>query len=202
MTPQQLYNTIKRIYPHYEVASICHTNKDCLRNGFCSNVQSVNVINFDFVKEDFYKGQTPTPASVDAVCVSTNGKQKFCFVEMKGWQQYMNKISRQKRTPEETALGYNLAGKLNDSQQLCIDLVADKDLFSKISVQFLLVTDIDTKINGIEAFQSLLNQLGQTSSNLYSKCITESCKVLESEIFIDKVYLTCKNFDQILNSIL
>ena len=197
MTPQQLYDFIKMAYPVCEVASICCVSKDCVRGGFCPDKQTEKVINFDAVKDKFYKGQTPTPASVDAICVSTGDLHRFCFVEMKGWKLYIDNVTKQKLTPEETAAGYNLAGKLVDSQQLCIDITAEKDLFAFMPIQFILVTDIDTSLNGIEAFQSMLNLLGQTSTDLYSKCLSQANKCLESEIYIDKVYTTCKDCDKI-----
>ena len=201
MTPQQLYDVIKKAYPQSEVASVCHTNVDCLRYGFCPAKQSRNVVDFDSVKIARYKGQTPTPASVDAVCVSSGDNCRFCFVELKGWQRYIDYANNQKCTPEETATGYNLAGKLADSQRLCMELTLDDDLFATMPVQFILVTDIDTESNGIVAFQSLLNQLSQTSTHLYSECLTQARKSLDSEIYIDKAYITCKDFDKFLCTI-
>ncbi len=200
MTPQQLYDTIKQAFPKSEVASICYTSRDCLRNGFCSNQQAGKVIDFDSVKEVAYKGVTPTPASVDAVCVSSEDDPAFVFVELKGWKQYIDKIYYQKQTPQEKASGYNLAGKLSDSQHLCMKLAGDKDLFLHIPVRFLLVTDINTEYNGIDAFHSMLNQLADTSSHLYSECLSEARKCLESEIYIDRDYISCKDFDRYLCS--
>lgn len=198
MTPQQLYDTIKQAYPQSEVSSICYTNKDCKRNGFCADFQSGNVIDFDTVKDLMCKGQPAQPASVDAVCVSGDD-HVFYFVELKGWQRYIDNIYNQKRTPEETASGYNLAGKLADSQRLCMQITADNTLFDRMPVRFLLVTDIDTKTNGINAFHSMLNQLGQSSTDLYSECLSQAQKSLDSEIYIEKDYVFCKDFTSFLS---
>lgn len=200
MTPQQLYDTIKIAYPKSEVASICYTSKDCLRNGFCANQQAGAVIDFDFVKDEMCKGKAQKPASVDAVGVSSGDDSAFVFVELKGWQQYIDRIYNQRRTPQETASGYNLAGKLSDSQQICMILAGDNDLFVQMPVRFLLVTDINTESDGIGAFYSMLNQLGETSSHLYSECLSEARRCLESEIYIDRDYITCKDFDSYLGS--
>lgn len=199
MTAQQLYDTIKKYYPQCEVNSMCYTNQSCKRYGFCADMQSGNVIDFDAVKDEMCKGQTSKPASVDAVCVSGTG-HAFYFVELKGWQRYIDNICKQKFTPEETASGYNLAGKLSASQSLCMQITADDNLFTKFPVRFLLVTDIDTRTNGIEAFHSLLNQLGQSSTNIYSECLSQARRILESEVFIDKDYVCCKDFTRFLSN--
>lgn len=199
MTAQQLYDTIKKYYPQCEVSSICYTSQSCRRYGFCADMQSGNVIDFDAIKDEMCKGQTLKPASVDAVCVSGTD-HAFYFVELKGWQRYIDNRYKQKLTPEETALGYNLAGKLSASQRLCMQIAADDNLFSKIPVRFLLVTDIDTQTNGIEAFHSLLNQLGQSSTYIYSECLSQARRCLESEIFIDHDYVSCKDFTRFLNN--
>ncbi len=199
MTPQQLYDIIKSAYPQCEVTSLCHTNKTCIGKGFCEDKQSTNVIDFDLVKEIKYNGQTPTPASVDAVCVSSGKRPVFCFVEIKGWQLYIENMYHQRNSIQETATSYNLAGKLSDSQRLCMELASDKNLFANIPVRFVLVTDIDTTTNGIGALHSMLNQLGQTSTNVYSECLTQARRTLDSEIYIDREYITCKKFDNFLN---
>lgn len=200
MTPQQLYDTIKQAYPQYEVGSICFTNKDCKRDGFCAEMQTGNVIDFDAVKETKYKGQAPTPASVDAVCVANIGEQIFTFVELKGWQKYIDNIYHQKCTPEEISVGYNLAGKLSGSQCLCMELTSDNELFSDMRVQFLLVTDLDTKTRGIDAFHTMLNLLGQSSTHIYSECIRQANIILDTEIYIDKAYISCKEFTSFINN--
>lgn len=200
MTAQQLYDIIKQTCPQCEVSSICYTNQSCKRYGFCADMQSGNVIDFDAVKDGMCKGQAAKPASVDAVCVS-GIDHVFYFVELKGWQRYIDNQCKKKLTPEETTLGYNLAGKLLDSQRLCMQIADDEELFFKMPVRFLLVTDIDTQTNGIDAFHSMLNQLSQSSNNIYNECLTHAQKALDSEILIDKEYITCKDFDSYIMSV-
>ncbi len=199
MTSQQLYDIIKESYPQSEVASVCYTNKDCLREGFCIDKQTHNVIDFDSVKDMRYRGKAPTPSSVDAVCVSTGETQTFCFVELKGWRRYIYNLKHQKYSPERTAEDYNLAGKLSDSQRICIELTEDSDLFAEMSVFFLLVTDIEVETRGIDALHTMLNQLGQTSTYWYSECLRQAHKSLDATIYINKAYITCREFDRFLN---
>lgn len=199
MTSQQLYDTIKMMYPLSEVSSICYADQVCLRNGFCAHSQSAKVINFDSVKDDFCNGQSEKPSSVDVICVSRTDKV-FYFVELKGWKKYIENVSKQKHTPKDTVEGYKLSKKLSDSLEICRQLASNKELFSDIPIRFLLVTDIETKTHGIESFHSLLNQLGETSSNICLECLRMARKTLDLEIGIDRDYISCQDFDKFIQS--
>ncbi len=200
MTPQDLYEFIKREYPHCEVPSICYIDKSCLQNGFCTHAQSTTLIDFDRVKDDHCKGLPAKPASVDAICISGTDKV-FYFIELKGWKKYLETQSKQKRSPKETAEGYKLFTKLSDSLRLCEQIVSNNELFADIPIRFLLVTDIDTKTHGIESFHSVLNLLGQTSTNIYLDCLQQARNILESEIKIEREYISCKEFDNHIKSV-
>ena len=107
-------------------------------------------------------------------------------------------IGKQRKSVAKTVSGYNLEGKLKDSQKLCMEIVADSVIFSDMPVFFLLVTDIDVKSHGIEALAEMLDVLGETSTDIYSQCISESGKVLDSEILIGHKYIYCKEFDKVM----
>lgn len=201
MTPKELYNFIFSQMPKYEVPSICYVEKNCLKNGFCSSLQSTPVLDFDNVKNKYYRDlKQTTPASVDALTAGIYGTV-FCFVELKGWKNYIEHQAKHPKTIQETAAGYNLAGKLSDSQNLCIDLCKDPNIFAHMPVRFILVTDIDPTVSGIEYIYSMFTALGETTTELYSQCVSESQKVLDSEIHIDKVFIQCKDFDSYLTNI-
>lgn len=195
MTPTELYDFIRSLYPNHEVDSICQTDKYCKRVGLCTDKQGLHVIDFDKLKDTYYNKVTQKPASVDAVCVG-NLQKYFCFVELKGWRNYMLHLKKQKRNIEETAKEYNLSGKLKDSQRLCCELTSDNELFSDMPIVFLLVTDIDVNKNGIDNFSYNLNALASTSTVTYSECITKSRQTLNSEIYIQHDYICCKYFDE------
>ena len=202
MTPQELYHSICLRYQECEVDSICQTEKTCKRNGFCNDKQHHGVIDFDKVKDTYYdhQGVDKKPASVDAVCVGDQ-HEHFCFVELKGWKNYMAHRSQQKKNVEETAADYNLVGKLRDSQRLCMELTSNPDLFANMPIVFLLVTDIDVNENGLEWFADRLTDLATSSSSIYSECISNSRKTLDSEIHIQHDYIYCKDFDKHLETI-
>ncbi len=148
--------------------------------------------------DEFCKGQTKKPTSVDAICVSGTDKA-FYFIELKGWKKYIENYAKQKLSPRETAEGYKLSKKLSESQQLCIQLTSNTNLFDNIPIRFLLVTDIDTQTKGLESLHSMLNQLGQTSTNIYLDCWQEARSALDSEIMINRDYISCKDFDIFLS---
>nr|WP_307986467.1 hypothetical protein [uncultured Prevotella sp.] len=196
MKPSELYQILEEKYPDHKVQNVCMVDTSCKKNGFCPDVQAYPVLDFDEIKNDFCRG-TITLSSVDAVCVGELQKY-FCFVELKGWERYIKYIGKQRKSVAKTVSGYNLEGKLKDSQKLCMEIVADSVIFSDMPVFFLLVTDIDVKSHGIEALAEMLDVLGETSTDIYSQCISESGKVLDSEILIGHKYIYCKEFDKVM----
>lgn len=199
MKPSELYQRLESLYPSHKVQNVCMVDTSCKKNGFCPDVQVYPVLDFDEIKNDFCKG-TITLSSVDAVCVGELQKY-FCFVELKGWEKYIKYKDKQRKSIAKTVSGYNLEGKLKDSQKLCMEIVADSNIFTDMPVIFLLVTDIDVKSHGIEAIDEMLEVLGETSTDIYSQCISESGKVLDSEILIEHEYISCKEFDKIMSTL-
>jgi len=198
MTPAELYRLLKYRYQDFAVDSICDVETTCSRNGFCEHRQRIPVIDFDKVKNSFYKGHR-SPASVDAVCVSGKGTY-FCFVELKGWKNYMKFEEKQKNSIEETAGGYHLTEKLEGSEQLCIELSEDENLFASMPVVFLLVTDIEVEEDGIGAFAQGMFALAETSSDRYVRCRAAAKDVLKSQIRVEHGYICCKDFDKCVSS--
>ena len=194
MTPIELYKKMSAQYPSHVVASICEVETTCRKKGFCAQNQNYPVIDFDEVKNDFCQGGKSL-ASVDAVCASGKGRY-FCFVELKGWSNYVNYLDKQKKTIAETAKGYNLKGKLDDSQEICILISGNKDLFMGMPIVFLLVTDITAKDDGMAVFADAMFKLAETSSDTYSKCLTAARKTLDTEIRVEHDYVYCKDFDK------
>lgn len=202
MTPPEIYSALSTAYPHHIASSVCCTNKDCTKRGYCIDKQTHPVLDFDGIKEDYYHGTAgQTPASVDAVCIGGQ-KDHLCFVELKGWNLYITHLSQQTKTPEATAAHYNLSGKLFDSQDLCKKITGDSDLFAHIPTAFLLVTDIDVNSHGFEYFADAMYKLSETSSSdIYSQCLSQAAKTLDSEIHIEHYYVYCKDFERIINKL-
>lgn len=201
MTPLDLYTILSLEYPSRVVESVCCTDKECCKKGYCADKQVLPVLDFDEIKKDFYNGKNVTmPASVDAICVG-NKQEHICFVELKGWDSYIAHLKQQKKTPQETTAGYNLTGKLSDSQDLCKIITGDYDLFAHMPTTFILVTDIDVNNYGIESFANTMFSLSGTGSDIYSECLSNARKTLDSEIHINHYYVYCKQFDQLFSTL-
>lgn len=204
MTPLELYSALLEEYPNHLVDSICCVEKTCARNSFCADKQYYPVLDFDKVKEEYCRvNRLPTPKSVDAVCLGEK-QTHFCFVELKGWSKYIESICKENdsdnkaQKPTDKVKKYELDKKLQDSQELCKRIVEDPDSFSTIRTVFFLVTDIDVRSHGIEYFADSLFTLSGTSSDIYSLCVSEARKTLDSEIHIDHYYVYCREFDSYL----
>lgn len=193
MTPSDLYDKLVCKYSTLVVDSICQVETTCRKRGFCAEKQSHQVIDFDEVKNVFYQGKG-TPASVDAVCLGDK-KQYFCFVELKGWNNYIAHIDKQKDDVKNTAAGYNLRGKLEDSEELCEKIIGDANLFDSMPIVFLLVTDIEVKNDGMEAFADAMFKLAETSTDITSRCVNAAEDILKEQIRIEHDYIYCKEFD-------
>lgn len=198
MTPEELYIVLSQIFPQNKVDSVCEVEPTCRRRGFCAEKQKLPVLDFDKIKDEYYHGQRVlTPSSVDAVALGSS-KSRFCFIEMKGWKNYIRYLDKQRYDIPQTVAGYNLSVKLEDSQKLCIAITADPDLFAKLPILFLLVTDIDVHTHGIEAFHDWLTALTETSSDTYSQCISNAKQTLDSEIHIEHQFIKCTDFDNVM----
>lgn len=201
MKPKELYEAIRAKHSGKEVNGVCFVSECRKRKNFCEDSQCTKVLDFDSIKDMEYKIQKKaTPASVDAICISGNEKT-FCFVELKGWQRYIEFFTKHKRTIPETTQDYNLAGKLSDSQDLCESIVSNRNVFVGMPICFILVTDIDTSISGVESFHSMMNDLATGSTDLYMNCLSEAQKTLDSDIHIDHHYVTCKQFDKFVKEL-
>lgn len=196
MTPIDLFYFIKGKYPECYVKSVCETETTCTREGYCDNKQRHDAIDFDKVKNIVSNGQKgDVPTSVDALCVGDRGEY-FCFVELKGWQRYIDRISFQKRSIKDTTDKYNLSGKLHDSQNICMQVADDDDLFADMKVAFILVTDISVDDDGIGAFDDMMSFLSSASTDIYSQCVSNAKRTLDSEIHIRHDYVYCRDFDK------
>lgn len=196
MTPLELYTALSDAYPSSKADAICHVDKSCRKHGYCASSQTHPVLDFDYIKDTYHRERHEiTPVSVDAVCIGKK-QEHICFVELKGWKNYIANQSKQKKTIEETADGYNLNGKLLDSQTLCRNITGDKDLFAHIPSVFILVTDIDVRKDGIASFHDMMSALAEgMGTEIYSKCASAAQQTLDSEIHIDHDYVFCENFD-------
>lgn len=203
MSPKELYELLNRKYPG-NTGIICDLHSTCLpgRGYRCGSLHNHNeVLDFDKVKTEHVKGTPKQYSSVDAVVVSASG-EKFCFVELKSWQELW---SRERTEDAIRAQGekyeYSLPKKLTDSMAICVTEAGEADLFADVSAVFVLVTDIDVNLRPLESLASNLNALAGTSSDWVLLCNKLSQGILSDINYLPTYYKQCKDFDVFIGNL-
>lgn len=178
--------------------TLCDLHKPCNPARGCTREQSYFVIDFDRVEENWHKRHhSPSRPSVDTL---TYNNQYLYFIEIKGWKQFLlnqKKLSLDKIQKQVDR--YNLQGKLLDSIFLCEEIIQNEKLLEHIPVVYVLVTDIDTHENGLQALNQQLNWLAQTSSSWETVCNELLGQKLQAVENIRTKYISCKLFDSLFS---
>ena len=126
---------------------------------------------------------------------------KSQILKIKGWKKYLEWNTPSEKGIQEQA-EYDLKGKLETSEEICVAISGQHNIFRQIPEVFILVTDIDVSEQGVENFHFNMMALATTSSVWESKCNTELNSQLEQQITtIPKYYVTCKQLENKLNVI-
>ena len=200
MDAQELYALILVQYPKTGEYQVCDLHKPCAESRKCSSSASSRFINFDEVKIEVDKGnKNKNRASVDAITVSGN---KFCFVEIKGWMEYLKHNKPKEEKIKKQASSYNLYEKFRASEDICAEIAKHSELFREIPEVFVLVTDIDVNTNGIESFQHNLLALSETGSDWMSLCNESLNYELNKQITsVPKYYIDCRHLEKAMKEI-
>lgn len=205
MTAKDIYHAVLN-FSESNPQGICFLHHPC-KGDFCTDQQTLPIIDFDAVKTkwDQQKGQ-PSSASVDALAC---GKVHLCFVELKGWIDFLKhhgldrleEMTEKEKERAHKAIDkqtgkYKLQKKLLDSVRICEDISGQKDILHSISVAFLLVTDISLKEDPLQHFQQQLMMLAYTSTSWEKVCAEQTKKILKEQITsVHSVFVECKDFD-------
>ncbi len=202
MTPEELYELLNRKYPG-NTTIICDLHSTCCpkRGHRCKISQKYEVVNFDQVKTGHVKGTRKQYSSVDAVAVSAS-KEKFCFIELKSWQELWTHEGTVKAINAKADKYKNsLPKKLTDSMIICITETEAADLFTKSPAIFVLVTDIDVNRQPLESLAFNLNALAGTSSDWVVLCNDLSQGILKNIDCVPTYYKQCRDFDAFIKSL-
>lgn len=189
MNAEELYKLISDTYPDIGEAAICDLHKPCAKSKRCAGTSRRRYIDFDKVETEFDRGN-PSRQSVDAVA---GAGEKFCFIEIKGWKDFL-----QWNTPDDESIDsqaqYDLKGKFEVSKDICMGIAKDGTLFEKIPEVFVLVTDIDVNEEGLESFFFNMMALASTATEWETKCNIALKKQLDEQITtVPKYYVDCKH---------
>lgn len=196
MNAEELYLHIKSLHAVNDLI-ICDLHNPCKIARKCQIVHHWPIIDFDDIKTKFHQGLSgDTPASVDGITFSG---RRFCFVEIKGWVEFLNhlKARNQELAIARKAASYDLSKKLFDSISICQILSGIEDLLSSLPVTYVLVTDIETESNGLAMFHNNLLRLADPTDNWFAICNRElKARLTTIPGNIPTVYVSCKDFDQ------
>lgn len=127
--PTDLYSKFLSNYKLPEQI-LCDLHKPCnhATGHRCTTVLTHKVINFDDVKTEYQRGKKgPLKASVDGF---TYKDKQFCFVELKGWADFLtfhtNRDTLKTEIKEQTDK-YDLNKKLTDSMLICKDIASNRN---------------------------------------------------------------------------
>lgn len=203
-TPAELYVKFVSEY-HLSEHILCDLHKPCNKpSGHrCTSVLTHNMIDFDKVKTENQRGKSGSPkSSVDGF---TYKNQRYCFVELKGWADFLtfhtNPTTLQTDIIEQ-ANKYDLNKKLMDSMSICRNVSGNEDIFKEAAVAFILVTDIDVDEDGTMELYSDLMGLAEISSDWNTVCNRElkgKLSLLPSNI--STYYIKCQKFDETISKL-
>ena len=199
----RLYHRLKH-YASLRSTSLCilheaETDKPCPQSlYFCGTESKISAINFDAVKDHYCKqNKTSSLSSVDAVMYKND---LFLFVEIKSWrsfERYQMKPTEseadRKKEIENQAKKFKLKKKVEESMIICCGVSKDKQLFNKMHVLYVLLTDIDTVIDPMDRFRARLGYLSYKSVNLLH--FNDASMVELKTVGMDTRYVCCKQFD-------
>ena len=203
-TPAELY---AKLISDFDLSEhiLCDLHKPCNKsNGRrCKSVMTNSIIDFDEVKTEYQRGKSGDPkSSVDGF---TYKNQLCCFVELKGWTDFLTFHTNPdmlQMEMENQANKYDLNKKLMDSMSICREVSENADIFKDVSIAFILVTDIDVDKDGTMELYSDLMGLAETSSDWELICNRElKDKLLSLPSDISTYYIKCQNFDEAISKL-
>ena len=207
-TPLELFNAILTFKPDSKT-NICHVHKECKVNLRCALPSSSEVLGFDSIEEKLATGKRSKRPSCDGVALS-NDHSFFCFVEMKGWQEFVERnictdtdlLSGEDLKKIETkAEGYNLKGKLEHSIKDCEEITSQLNLLMAIPYVYIIVTDIKEEQDADKDIALNLSSLAGTASvwQICDESMINKMNTLDSSV--KKVYTHCCDFDKCLENL-
>ena len=197
-TPKDLMNYLVDVL-NFPLCTVCELHKPCAIVPRCSLDTSKRFVNFDEVKTEFCKKhKMESCSSVDGLSAKNDS---LLFVEIKGWADFLKyQTQNAEQKVQKQVMGYDFVKKLQDSIGICNDYTSDNDFCNREKIAYLIVTDIDTKQHPLQALQSNLMSLAQTSSSIENLCNKFMLEKINKIHGINTYYKQCKELDSFIDS--
>lgn len=188
--------------------TICHLHKPCHQHPLCSSTSNIALQDFDFIEKKLATGVRSSLPSCDGVALNTD-KKVFCFVEIKGWDKYVefniadvdNLSEEEKKKIDEQVSSYNLKGKLEQSIKDCEAITGQKDLFPSVPYVYIIVTDINSEEDALKDLATNLTFLSETAT-VWTYCDEKMLEALNDlDASVKKIYSHCRDFDIVIKQI-
>lgn len=185
---------------NHTVVSLCSLHRPCSVTKKCAAGGKQPVFDFDQITKEYRQRRgLPSCASVDAL---TAKGESICFVEIKGWQEYLEHTPRlsENKIRKQTER-YDLAYKLSCSIQTLLSLLCEQDetlemRFADTPKCYIIVTDVDVRQNPLESFAGNLNLLAETASSWEHVCWKYLKEKAEQVKEMKTVFISCREFDE------
>ncbi len=187
---------------NYVEVALCTLHHPCSLTRNCINGGDKLVFDFDQVTKDYCRRKKmPSCASVDAL---TENKETICFIEIKGWKNYLDHTTNiSEHKIQKQVDKYNLAYKLSCSIETCIGILCDeegagfKSDFLSTSKCYIVVTDINIQQDPLISLASNLNLLAETASGWETVCWKYLKEKVEQVKGMKTLFVSCHDFDSL-----
>lgn len=192
-----------KTYAGIESSQLCLIHENCSSAPLCGVYQKTDVLDMDKLKDTYCKNERiESKSSVDGIKAAGG---KLLFIELKGWKEF---LSRERKTNykkiEKQSDKYAAIKKFIDSVDICRDLTKS-DFFDSVErLGYILVTDIDVKVNPMEKIKWNLHRLADVSTNIQTVCnIMLQEKLIRNfnSLNIKPLYVYCKDIDGVIENI-
>lgn len=207
---ESLFDTLQH-YANLSTTTVCRQHfaephTPCPQSKyFCGTESKQRAINFDAVKVTYCKRNSihDPMASVDAVLYKGN---TFLLVEIKGWQNFDRRQIKKndstdqiKDKADKQAEKYKLKSKIEDSIEICRKLSEDTQVFDKMDVVYILLTDVPTITDPLRRIKVNLNVLSYKTENINMYISAALSEIQRTNLPIR--YKHCQEFDDFYNSL-
>lgn len=182
----------------FPLHSVCELHKPCAVVPRCQQATTKRFVNFDDVKTSFcIEHRMESCSSVDGLSFKND---RLLFVEVKGWTDFLKFQTKNiEQNVKRQVMGYDFAKKLHDSIKICNEYAQNESFCSGEKLAYIIVTDIDTKQHPLQALQSNLMSLAQTSSSIENLCNRYMLERINLIGGVNTYYKQCKELDSFVD---
>lgn len=180
-------------------STVCGIEKSCSPTPRRSIGSTYPVIDFDTIKDEFYKARKQrSKSSVDALATNPSG-DKLLLVEIKSWQLAIKHpvtnefIDPEAIAPIATKYIKKLAKKVRESYEIFIEVAGDPNVMDSLPTAVIFVSDLPT--DPVAMLAGNLNRLAAFPTDYTRRCNDLTRLELDKLPDMKTYYTACHEFD-------